>query len=125
MVVPLTGFGVLGKRMAQLSRRTGAITVPDLFRERFGSPALGLMPSLLIMFFMSFMMVAQFKAGALIMKIAWPGTGCPGRWPRMPPAGSTGRIYVGLALFTRRRSSATRSSAGSWPRSGPTCSRAC
>src|SRR5689334_16220974 len=28
MVVPLTGFGVLGKRMAQLSRRTNAITVP-------------------------------------------------------------------------------------------------
>src|SRR5919106_553761 len=39
MVVPISGFGVLGKRMAQISRRTSAITVPDLFRERFGSPA--------------------------------------------------------------------------------------
>ncbi|MBI3463292.1 MAG: sodium:solute symporter, partial [Planctomycetes bacterium] len=38
MVVPITGFGVLGKRFAQLSRRTGAITMPDLFRARFDSP---------------------------------------------------------------------------------------
>src|SRR5580765_6015057 len=34
MVVPITGFGVLGKRMARLSRMTGAITVPDIFRAR-------------------------------------------------------------------------------------------
>lgn len=75
MVVPITGFGVLGKRMAQLSRRTGAITVPDLFRARFNSPTLGLVASLFILFYMSFMMVAQFKAGALVMKIAWPSGG--------------------------------------------------
>lgn len=75
MVVPITGFGVLGKRLAQLSRKTGAITVPDLFRARFNSPALGLTASLLIMFYMSFMMVAQFKAGALVMKVAWPKSG--------------------------------------------------
>ncbi len=75
MVVPLTGFAIVGKRVAQLSRRTGAVTVPDLLRERFGSPAVGLVASLLIMFFMSFTMVAQFKAGATIMKLAWPGEG--------------------------------------------------
>ncbi|MBX9790789.1 MAG: sodium:solute symporter [Pirellulales bacterium] len=75
MIVPLASFGVLGKRLAQLSRRTGAITVPDLFRARFDSPAAGLTASLLIMFFLAFMMVAQFKAGASIMKIAWPGSG--------------------------------------------------
>ena len=75
MVVPITGFGILGKRLAQLSRRTGAITVPDLFRARFGSPMLGLVASLLILFYMSAMMIAQFKAGALVMKLAWPGSG--------------------------------------------------
>ena len=74
MVVPLTGFGVLGKRMAQLSRRTGAITVPDLFRERFGSPKVGVVALSFILLFMSFMMVAQFKAGGVIMKNAWPGS---------------------------------------------------
>src|SRR5690606_536390 len=62
MVVPIMGFGVMAKRLSQLSRRTGAITVPDLFRERFQSPAVGLTSALLIMFFMCFMMVAQFKA---------------------------------------------------------------
>lgn len=73
MVVPLTGFGILGKRMAQLSRRTGAITIPDLFRERFGSQAVGLTALSFILLFMMFMMVAQFKAGAIIMKTSWPG----------------------------------------------------
>ena len=53
MVAPLTVLGVLGKRIGQLSRRTGAITLPDLFRERFGSPALGLLTSLLVMFFLT------------------------------------------------------------------------
>src|SRR5580692_9983853 len=75
MVVPITGFGVLGKRLAQLSRKTGALTVPDMFRARFQSPALGLTASLFIMFYMSFMMVAQFKSGALVMKLAWPNSG--------------------------------------------------
>lgn len=75
MVVPITGFGILGKRLAQLSRRTGAITVPDLFRSRFGSPALGLIASLFILLYLSFMMFAQFKAGAIVMKLAWPNSG--------------------------------------------------
>lgn len=75
MVVPITGFGVLAKRLAQVSRRSGAITIPDLFRLRFGSATVGLVASLFILFYMSFMMVAQFKAGALVMKIAWVGSG--------------------------------------------------
>ncbi|WP_254513061.1 sodium/pantothenate symporter [Anatilimnocola floriformis] len=72
MVVPITGFGLIGKRIAHISRHTGAITMPDLFRHRFGSPTLGLITSLLIIVFMSSMMVAQFKAGATVMKLAAP-----------------------------------------------------
>ncbi len=75
MIVPLTGFAVVGKRMAQLSRRTNAVTVPDLFRERFQSPRVGLIALVFVLTFMTSMMIAQFKAGALIMKIAWPGSG--------------------------------------------------
>jgi SSS family solute:Na+ symporter/sodium/pantothenate symporter len=75
MVVPLTGFAIIGKRIAQISRRTGAVTMPDLFRARYGSPAAGLICSLLIIVFMTIMMFAQFKAGAVVMKIAWPGSG--------------------------------------------------
>ena len=91
MVVPLTGFAVIGKRIAQISRRTGAVTMPDLFRARYGSPAAGLVCSLLIIVFMTIMMFAQFKAGAVVMKIAWPGTG-RWRWPKTPTRRSTGSI---------------------------------
>src|SRR5438552_7429305 len=75
MVVPLTGFAVLAKRFAQLSRRTGAITVPDLFDARFGDRRVGLVASILIISFMTFLMIAQFKAGAIVMKLSWPGSG--------------------------------------------------
>jgi SSS family solute:Na+ symporter/sodium/pantothenate symporter len=114
MVVPLTGFGVLGKRIAQLCRRTEAITVPDLFRSRFDDPRVGLAASLFIIFFMSSMMVAQFKAGALVMKIAFPGSGTlaltedglpplePAAEPSsLPPAPATDWLYLlGLGIFT-------------------------
>src|SRR5262245_23649750 len=77
MVVPITGFALFGKRIAQISRRTGAVTVPDLYRARFGSPAAGLVCSLLIIVFMSIMMIAQFKAGATVMREAWPVPASP------------------------------------------------
>lgn len=72
MVVPITGFGILGKRLAQLSRRTNAITVPDLFRTRFNSPELGVACTLFILLYLSFLMFAQFKAGAIVLQLAWP-----------------------------------------------------
>ena len=98
MMVPITGFGMIGKRMAQLSRRTGAITVPDLFRERFASPAVGVAALLLILFYLSFMMVAQFKAGAIVMKVAMPGSHALA----LDDAATTGFDYyylVGLSVF--------------------------
>jgi SSS family solute:Na+ symporter/sodium/pantothenate symporter len=96
MMVPLTGFAVIGKRMAQLSRRTGAITVPDLFRERFDSPAVGVIASVMIIVFMSCMMVAQFKAGAIIMKMAWPGNGAL----HVAPGDVDWAYFVGLGVFS-------------------------
>ena len=75
MIVPLMGFAVVGKRLAQLSRMTDSFTVPDLLRERFGDARVGLVSSIMIITFMSFTMFAQFKAGATIMKHAWPGSG--------------------------------------------------
>jgi sodium/pantothenate symporter len=99
MVVPISGFGILGKRFAQLSRRTGAITVPDMFRARFGNPTVGLVASLLILFFMTFMMVAQFKAGALIMKVAWPDSGALAL-SEEASGGLDRYYYYGLAIFT-------------------------
>jgi Na+/pantothenate symporter len=45
MVTGLTSKGVLAKRLNQVSRLSGAITVPDVLRDRFQSPALGLLAS--------------------------------------------------------------------------------
>jgi len=98
MVVPITGFGILGKRLAQLSRRTGAITVPDMFRVRFGSPTLGLMSTLFILFYLSFLMFAQFKAGAIVLQLAWPGGGDLALSEDVAGI-SEWRYHVGLLVF--------------------------
>jgi sodium/pantothenate symporter len=99
MVAPLTVLGTLGKRIGQLSRKTGAITLPDLFRERFGSPGLGLLTSVLIMFFLSTNLVAQFTAGARIMKIVLP-RGAASWVVSEEIAGGTDTAYLlGLFIF--------------------------
>jgi len=123
MIVPLMGFAVVGKRLAQLSRMTDSFTVPDLLRERFGDPRIGLVSSIMIITFMSFTMFAQFKAGATIMKHAWPGSGVlalsedyePAAAPATDAAATEGvaaaapkptakpidrKYYIGLLVFT-------------------------
>ncbi len=100
MVAPLTVLGVLGKRIGQLSRKTGAITLPDLLRERYGSPALGLLTSLLVVFFLTCNLVPQFKAGGVIMKIVLPSAAYT--WASAEDLNVTldmGYI-VGLTIFT-------------------------
>ena len=73
MVVPICTMGFIGKRLNQVARRSGSITVPDVIRDRFHSPLLGLMAVSLIVFFMSFNLVAQFKAGSLILQTLLEG----------------------------------------------------
>ncbi len=68
MVVPICGMGLLGKRINQVARKAGAITVPDILRARYESAAFGLISTTLIVFFMAFNLVAQFKAGSLILE---------------------------------------------------------
>lgn len=100
MVAPVTVLGILGKRIGQLSRKTGAITLPDLFRERFGSPTLGLMTSLLVMFFLVCNLVAQFAAGARIMKIVLPAETTSWFLSGDLAASTDVGYYIGLAIFT-------------------------
>lgn len=69
MVVPICTMGLIGKRLNQVARKSGAITIPDVLRDRFNSARFGLLTVVLIVFFMSFNLVAQFKAGALILKV--------------------------------------------------------
>ena len=68
MVVPICMMGLLGKRINQAARASGAITVPDVLRDRFASASFGLLATALLVFFMSFNLVAQFKAGSLILR---------------------------------------------------------
>ncbi len=98
MVVAICTFGVLGKRMGQLSRVTGAITVPELLRERFASPALGLVASLVLILILSVSLVAQFKAGALILQEVLAGAG----WVTgtAPPGQQSPGYLIGLLVFT-------------------------
>ncbi len=105
MVAPLTVLGIMGKRIGRMARSTGAITLPDLFRERFGSPALGLITSVLVMFFLTCNLIPQFKAGGVIMKKVLPSAATD--WAKSPPSDDldikvdldTGYI-IGLTIFT-------------------------
>jgi SSS family transporter len=98
MVVPLTSMALMGKRLNQVARIAGAITVPDVLRDRFASPALGLLATCLILVFLTVNLVAQFKGGGLVLKEAM----------RLPPGDvvlpllgwPVDRGYlVGLAIF--------------------------
>lgn len=65
----ITGFlilGVLGKKMAVLSRRTNSLTVIDLIYARFNSRALCVILSLVLLIFFSATIVGQFVGGAQI-----------------------------------------------------------
>ena len=67
MVVPIVGMGLLGKRMNRLARQSGAVTIPDIIKARFKSDSVSMIATLLILFFMFFYLLAQFKAGSKIM----------------------------------------------------------
>ncbi|MEM1443788.1 MAG: hypothetical protein AAGF67_15690 [Verrucomicrobiota bacterium] len=67
MVVPIIALGLLAKRINQVGRIAGAITIPELLRRRFESREVGNLATLLVVFFMFFFLMAQFKAGAQIM----------------------------------------------------------
>lgn len=67
MIVPLCSMGLLAKRLNQVSRRAGAITVPDLLRARFESRAAGIGATLLIIVMLSVYLIPQFKTAGIIL----------------------------------------------------------
>jgi SSS family solute:Na+ symporter/sodium/pantothenate symporter len=73
MVGGLVSKGTMAKRLNQVSRLSGAITVPDVLRDRFQSPALGVLSSVFLLLFLVFNLVGQFKAGGVIMREATGG----------------------------------------------------
>lgn len=65
----IAGFfilGLIGKRIALVSRATGAITVIDVIRARFGSDALANFAAIALLLFFAAMMTGQFIGGAAI-----------------------------------------------------------
>jgi SSS family solute:Na+ symporter/sodium/pantothenate symporter len=73
MVGGLVSKGAMAKRLNQVSRLSGAITVPDVLRDRFQSRALGVLASVFLLLFLVANLVAQFKAGGLILRQATMG----------------------------------------------------
>lgn len=73
-------YGIMGKKMALVSRKLGAVTVIDVIRARFRSNALANAAALIIVLFFAATMVAQFVGGAKLFEavtgysyfVAWP-----------------------------------------------------
>lgn len=68
MIFPLCGMGLLGKRLNQIARQTGAITLPDVLRDRFESRSLALLSTSLLALLLTVYLIPQFKLAALIME---------------------------------------------------------
>ncbi len=79
MVVPLTTMALMAKRINQVARLSGSVTVPDVLRDRFHSPSLGIVATLLILGFLIVNLIGQFKAGGLVMKEALRLRPAPGQ----------------------------------------------
>ena len=67
MIGPLVSMALIGKRLNQFARKSGALTIPEVLKERFASPKVGLIATGMLVFFMFFYLVAQFKAGGKIL----------------------------------------------------------
>lgn len=97
MVVPLTAMVLLGKRLNQVARIGGSVTVPDVFRDRFQSPTLGAVATVILLTCLAVNLVAQFKGGGLVMREAMKLT--PMDIP-LPFGLSVDRGYlIGLVIF--------------------------
>lgn len=77
MLVVTVSFGVLARRVSEIGRRTGALTFPDLLRDRFQSAGLAMITSIIILILQMAFMVAQYIAGARVIEAV---TGLPYTW---------------------------------------------
>ena len=75
-------LGVIGKKVALISRRINAVTITDYFKARYNSPAVVILCGLCLVIFFITQMVAQFIGGATLIESV---TGLP--------------YWVGLLLF--------------------------
>ncbi len=107
MIFPLCGMGLLGKRLNHMARMTGAITVPDVLRERFDSRTLALMSTVLLALLLTVYLVPQFTLASLIMQQLLQGVpayqqaslGLAQTVPWLVPAGTSAEYVLGLLIF--------------------------
>ena len=69
MTVPLVAMALMGKRLNQVARRAGAITIPEILGKRFNSAAVGATATIMIVLFLFCYLLAQFKAGSKILSV--------------------------------------------------------
>ena len=67
MTVPFIAIGILGKRINQVARKSGSITLPEVLGKQLKSDAVTLVATGVIILFMFFYLLAQFKAGGMIL----------------------------------------------------------
>lgn len=77
IVVATVGFGLLGRRIVELGGTTGALTFPDLLRDRFESKAIGALSGIAMLVLHTSFIVAQYIAGARVLEAA---LGVPYLW---------------------------------------------
>ena len=70
IVVATAGFWLLGRRIAELGASTGALTFPDLLRDRFESRAIGAISGVAMLVLHTSFIVAQYIAGARVLEAA-------------------------------------------------------
>jgi Na+/proline symporter len=69
MTVPLVAMALMGKRLNQVARRAGAITIPEILGKRFDSAKVGATATIMIVLFLFCYLLAQFKAGSKILSV--------------------------------------------------------
>ena len=67
MTVPFIAIGILGKRINHVARKSGSITLPEVLGKQLKSDAVTLVATGIIILFMFFYLLAQFKAGGMIL----------------------------------------------------------
>ena len=63
IIVPLVAIGLIAKRLNQVARKSGSITVPELLRKRLGSDTVGAVATVLLVFFQFFFYSPSSKPG--------------------------------------------------------------
>ena len=89
-------LGVLGKKFALVSRKTGAVTVAGYLKARYKSDTLVIVTTLLMIIFFITQMIAQFMGGATLIETV---TGLP-YWAALAIFAFVVIIYTAFGGFT-------------------------